>query len=337
MIRVPGLAERQPGSARRRVTAAVAGGNAGRYDAPVTPATPTRGLVFDIQRASLHDGPGIRTTVLLKGCPLRCVWCHNPESWRGVAELAFDSEACQHCLSCAPVCLHEGHHEIEGRHVYERRRCLACGSCAEVCPHGALRLFGRQMTADEVLAVVERDRPFYAKGGGGMTVSGGEPLSQAEFARELLAAAKDHAIGTCLDTSGEGRPEDLESLLPYADLVLFDYKATGADRHRELTGSDGTRILQNLDRLLLFGVRVILRAPLVPGVNDQPSHLDAIAGIWAGGGIEAVEVMPYHALGRDKRQRLGRAPGPEWPGATPQQVDAWLMALADRGCPARLG
>lgn len=298
---------------------------------------PKRGLVFEIQRASLHDGPGIRTTVFLKGCPLRCAWCHNPESWRGVAELAFDAEACQHCLSCVPACLHDGQLERDGRHVFERRRCLACGSCVEECPHGALKLYGREMTVDEVIAVVERDRPFYARGGGGMTVSGGEPLSQAEFARELLAAAKSRAIGTCLDTSGEGRSEDLESLLPYVDLVLFDYKASGADRHRELTGSDGTRILKNLDRLLLRGVRVILRVPLVPGVNDEPAHFDAIAGIWAGGGIEAVEVMPYHALGRDKRQRLGRGAAPEWPGTRPAVVDGWLMALADRGCPARLG
>jgi choline trimethylamine-lyase activating enzyme len=296
-----------------------------------------RGLVFDVQRASLHDGPGIRTTVLLKGCPLRCAWCHNPESWRGVAELAFDAQACEHCLSCGPACLHEGHREQGGRHAYVRRRCLACGSCAEACPHGALKLFGREATVDEVLAVVERDRPFYARGGGGLTVSGGEPLSQAEFTRELLAAAKGRAIATCLDTSGEGRPEDLQSLLPHVDLVLFDYKATGADRHRELTGSDGIRILGNLDRLLLRGARVILRAPLVPGVNDEPAHLDAIAAIWAGGGIEAVEVVPHRGLGRDARRRLGRAPGPEWPAATAREVDAWLMALADRGCPARLG
>jgi pyruvate formate lyase activating enzyme len=296
-----------------------------------------RGLVLDIQRSALHDGPGVRTTVFLKGCPLRCAWCHNPESWRGVAELSFDPEACAHCLACLPACPYGAQLESRGRHVYDRRHCLACGSCVEACGHGALALLGRRMTAAEVMRIVERDRPFYSRAGGGLTVSGGEPLSQAAFTRELLAAAKGSGIPTCLDTCGEGRLEDLETLLPFADVVLFDYKVTGAARHRELTGSDGTRILRNLDRVLLDGVRLFLRVPLVPGVNDLPEHLDAIAAIWAAGGVEAVEVMPYHALGRDKRRRLGRVAGPQWSGATAGQAEAWLAGLAERGCPARLG
>jgi len=298
---------------------------------------PLRGLVFDIQRAALHDGPGVRTTVFLKGCPLRCAWCHNPESWRGVAEISFAQDDCRHCLACSPVCLNDAHVEQAGKHALDRSRCFACGTCVETCEHGVLALVGREMTVPEVMSVVERDNPFYSRSGGGLTVSGGEPLSQPEFTRALFVAAKNHTIPTCLDTSGEGRVEDLEAVLPFVDLVLFDYKATGADRHRALTGSDGTRILQNLDRLLMRGVRVILRAPLVPGVNDEPAHLDAIAAIWSGGGIEAVEVMPYHALGRDKRRRLGRPGGPDWPSATDEQAGAWLAALAERGCPARLG
>jgi pyruvate formate lyase activating enzyme len=188
-----------------------------------------------------------------------------------------------------------------------------------------------------VIAIVERDAPFFARTGGGLTVSGGEPLSQPAFTRELLAAAKARALPTCLDTSGEGRTEELASLLPYVDLVLFDYKATGTVKHRQLTGSDGTRILANLDRLLAQGARIVLRAPLVAGVNDDEAHLDALASIFAGGGIEAVEVMPYHALGRDKRRRLGRHEGPEWPSATPEQAQAWVAALARRGCVVRLG
>lgn len=298
---------------------------------------PLRGLVLDIQRAALHDGPGQRTTVLLKGCPLRCAWCDSPESWRGMAEISFAQEDCRHCLACAPACLNDGHLASAGRHVLDRARCFACGTCVEACEHGVLALVGREMTVAEVMAVVELDRAFYTRSGGGLTVSGGEPLSQPEFTRALLAAARDRAIPTCLDTSGEGRVEDLEAVLPFVDLVLFDYKATGSDRHRELTGSDGTRILQNLDRLLSRGVRVILRVPLVPGVNDEPAHLDGIAAIWSGGGIEAVEVMPYHALGRDKRALLGRGGGPDWPSATDEQAAAWLAALAGRGCPARLG
>jgi glycyl-radical enzyme activating protein len=296
-----------------------------------------RGLVFDVQRGALHDGPGVRTTVFLKGCPLRCAWCHNPESWHSVAELAFDQEKCTDCLACLQDCLGGAHQEKDGRHVYDRRHCLACGSCVASCDPGGLVLFGREMTVPEVMAIVERDQPFYSKSGGGLTVSGGEPLSQPLFTLELLRAAKVRAIPTCLDTSGEGRAQDLQSLLPFVDLVLFDYKATGTVRHRELTGSDGTRILANLDEVLASGVRLVLRAPLVPGVNDDDAHLDAIAGIAAGGGVEVVEVMPYHAFGSDKRLRLGRHGGPGWPSATRDQAQRWLDALAERGCVARLG
>jgi pyruvate formate lyase activating enzyme len=193
------------------------------------------------------------------------------------------------------------------------------------------------MSVAEVMEVVERDQAFYRRSGGGLTVSGGEPLAQAAFTLALFEAAREREIHTCLDTCGAGEPADLEALLPVTDVVLFDYKATGAEVHEALTGVDGVALGENLERVLASGTPVILRVPLVPGVNDSEVHLDAVAALVARHPFEGVEVMPYHALGRDKRRRLGRPEGPEWPSATSARSRAWLEALASRGCDARLG
>jgi pyruvate formate lyase activating enzyme len=296
-----------------------------------------RGLVFDVQRSALHDGPGIRTTVFLKGCPLRCLFCHNPESWQPAPELTFDPDACLHCLRCRGVCPEGAHDERDGRHLLVRDRCRACGRCVESCEGEALAVAGRYTTVEEVMAVVERDRPFYERSGGGLTVSGGEPLVQPAFTRALLATARERGIHTCLDTCGAGAWSDLDSMRPSLDLVLFDYKATGAHRHHALTGHDGRAILRNLERLLDAGARVVLRLPLVDGVNDEPEHLDAVAHLAARHRLAGVEVLPYHAFGRDKRARLGRPAGPDWPTTPAARAREWTLALAARGCLARLG
>jgi pyruvate formate lyase activating enzyme len=295
-----------------------------------------RGTVFDVQRGALHDGPGVRTTVFLKGCPLRCAWCHNPESWLARPELSFEPSRCAHCLECAAACPSGAHRSGDGRHVLDRARCTAEGACAAACPSDALSLVGREWTVEGVLAVVERDRPFHERSSGGLTVSGGEPLAQPAFARALLAAAKERGVGTCLDTCGHAPWEDLAACLPFADLVLFDWKAGDPERHERLTGVDGALVRENLGRLVGTGAAVVLRAPLVEGVNDDPSSLDALASVAHRLGL-AVEVLPHHALGRDKRARLGRAAGPSWPSASAERARAWVDALRARGARARLG
>jgi pyruvate formate lyase activating enzyme len=205
----------------------------------------------------------------------------------------------------------------------------------EACDHGALKRVGREIPVAEVMAVVERDRAFYERSGGGLTVSGGEPLAQASFTRALLSAAKEQGLHTCLDTCGAGKASDLDSLLPLVDLVLFDYKATGPEAHRAFTGVDGVALKARLEQVIASGVPVILRVPLVPGVNDSGDHLDAVAAL--ADRLAGVEVLPHHALGRDKRRRLGLTDPPDWPSATETQARAWLDALASRGCTARLG
>jgi pyruvate formate lyase activating enzyme len=205
----------------------------------------------------------------------------------------------------------------------------------DACDNGALKRVGREVSVAEVMAVVERDRAFYERSGGGLTVSGGEPLAQASFTRALLSAAKERGLHTCLDTCGAGKASGLETLLPLVDLVLFDYKATGPEAHRDLTGVDGVALQARLQQVLASAVPVILRVPLVPGVNDTAEHLDAVAAL--AGALAGVEVMPHHALGRDKRRRLGLGDPPDWPSATETQAKAWLDALASRGCTARLG
>ncbi len=283
-----------------------------------------RGMIFDIQRMSIHDGPGIRTTVFLKGCPLHCAWCHNPEGMRAQPELAFTPSLCIGCGYCFRECERGGHAMVDGRHHLEREQCVACFDCAEECYSGALETVGREISVAEVIDEVKKDRIFYNESGGGVTLSGGEPLAQPAFTRAILEAAAREGIHTCVETSGFGPREPIEAIVPYTRLFLFDYKETSPERHIQSTGCSNETILANLRYLDSCGAAIILRCPIVPGVNLRDDHLEGIAAIARSlDHCEAIHLMGYHALGEAKRARFGSGEtGEVAHGMTREEVEA---------------
>jgi pyruvate formate lyase activating enzyme len=267
----------------------------------------TSGRIFDIQRFSIHDGPGIRTTVFLKGCPLRCLWCGNPESISREPLLSYLPEkciACGDCLTaCRPGALAAG---AGGRTVLDRGRCTRCGDCPPHCDPKALEMVGREASVEDVLGVVLRDREYYAESGGGLTLSGGEPLGQPEFAEALLNAAKVEGLHCCVETSGHASGSDVERLAPLVDLWLYDIKETDPRRHAEFTGVWTTQILANLERLHAAGAKILLRCPMIPQHNARQEHLDGIVALARRlPKLEGVELLPYYDLWRAKLKRFG--------------------------------
>ena len=266
----------------------------------------TRTLIFDREKFALHDGPGIRTVVFMKGCPLRCLWCHNPESQSFKAELLFNSSRCRMCGKCAAVCKGDCHAIEEGKHSFDREKCLQCGLCTTYCPGDALKLCGREMSVDEVMEEVLKDKVFYETSGGGITLSGGEPLAHIDFTAELLQAAKANLLHTAVETCGFAPWEHIEQLLDSTDLWLYDIKAE-AGKHKALTGVPFEPIAENLRKLSDSGASIILRCPLVPGTNDTNEHLTAIGKLADSlKGVEQIDLEPYHPLGESKALQLGR-------------------------------
>jgi glycyl-radical enzyme activating protein len=299
------------------------------------------GRVFDIQRFSLHDGPGIRTTVFLKGCPLRCLWCHNPEGISASPSVSFLPEKCMACGECVRVCTH-GAHRLEGpepldskvTHVYDREACTTCGECTDLCDSGTLEFVGRPVTVEEVMQEVSQDRAFYRTSGGGITISGGEPLSQIHFTLALLRAAREQGIHRCIETSGFASWERFRAILPLVNLFLFDCKETDAQRHREFTGKSNLLILENLRALHAAGAMVELQCPIVPGLNDREDHFAGIATLAQSlPNLQGVRLLPYHPLGKSKLQRFGLAPPPLAPHKPlePSHLDRWTAWLRQKG------
>ncbi|MGD2178218.1 MAG: glycyl-radical enzyme activating protein [Anaerolineae bacterium] len=265
------------------------------------------GIVFDIKRFSIHDGPGIRTTVFLKGCPLSCWWCHNPEGQAEEPELILRPDRCIGCGACLDVCEREAI-VVEGDVIVtQRERCTACGVCVEVCYTEARELVGRPMTVAQVMDEIERDGAFYDQSGGGVTFSGGEPLAQPHFLRVLLRACKERGVHTALDTCGFASWNELDGLREDVDLFLYDLKLMDDVRHRESTGVSNEPILENLQRLSGRRHRIVLRVPIIPGINDDEENLGQI-GRFARGlpSLEGVDLLPYHSIWRDKHRGLGK-------------------------------
>ncbi|MGI6315236.1 MAG: glycyl-radical enzyme activating protein [Christensenellales bacterium] len=264
------------------------------------------GIFSDIKRMSVHDGPGIRTTLFLKGCPLRCLWCHNPENLSRSPNLSYTAKLCAGCGACGEVCPSGVHSFDGGIHSLAYDRCRGCGACVKECYIGALKIFGRRMTAEEAAEMLLEDEPFYGRSGGGVTFSGGEPLMQSGFLRAVMEILKGKGIHIAADTCGEVPWAAFEEILPYTDLFLYDIKHIDSAAHRKGTGAGNERIIENLRRLSARGGRIEIRTPVIPGWNDDDGTLGAIAALLASlPGIVRWRLLPYHSMAKAKYEAIG--------------------------------
>ena len=279
------------------------------------------GRVLNIQKFSVDDGPGIRTTVYFKGCNLKCLWCHNPESIGREIDIRYDSQRCVKCGLCSEVCPVGAQRLEGGERTFQREICTKCGKCAEVCPTKALIPYGLTMTAQEVFFEIEKDRAFYVKSKGGVTFSGGEPMLQLDFLKELLSACREKGFHTTVDTAGNVPWNRYLEILSEVDLFLFDVKAMDEDLHFAITGSSNRRILENLQKLSVAGKNIIVRLPVIPGVNFVEEEAERLTKFLAGlNGKIAIELLPFHKLGENKYESLQMAyeckhcipPNKEW-------------------------
>jgi pyruvate formate lyase activating enzyme len=264
------------------------------------------GIVFDIKRFSIHDGPGIRTTVFLKGCPLRCAWCHNPESQRPEPQMMLRPSRCIACGACVDECPEEAIHWNGAGPITDRTLCVACGVCTDFCAGEARELVGREMDIEEVLGEIKRDLAFFDESGGGVTFSGGDPLFQADFTLALLQACKTLEIHTAFDTSGAASWETLNRVRPFVDLFLYDLKLIENGRHRAATGSSNRVILDNLRRLSEAGESIQLRMAIIPGINDDEENIRLTAEFAAAlPQIRGISLLPFHNTAQEKYGNLG--------------------------------
>lgn len=296
------------------------------------------GLLLDTKRFAVHDGPGIRTAFFTKGCPLKCIWCHNPESTSGAPQTGYYADLCQHCGSCAQVCPQGAQKLGAEGHVFTSSLCSACGKCEDECPGNALKLYGRKVTVDEALSLALEDRAFYDESGGGVTISGGEPLVQKEFTLALFRALKAEGIHTALDTCAFVPRQALEEVLDVTDMFLVDFKHADSGMHKKLTGQPNELIKSNLEFLSSQGKRIEIRIPFVPGCNDSDENMEATGAFLGKLKIEAVKLLPYHALARNKYKALQMSDTmPDAHSPTEEELGHAAEILQKYGLAARSG
>lgn len=295
-------------------------------------------IIFNVQKFSVHDGPGIRTTVFFKGCPLRCQWCHNPESQEGLPELVYDREKCTLCRRCLSACARGAIQIADNSLLTDRDHCHACGHCADRCLSGAREVAGKKAVLHDLLREIEQDRVFYEQSGGGVTFSGGEALSQIDALAELAYACKSRGLHVAVDTCGYAPFASFERILEYTDLFLYDVKHMSDTAHRQYTGQGNDLILSNLRRLAAAGANIALRLPLIEGVNTHDENIEALAVFIRDIRLIQVNLLPYHNTGSSKYARLGRLFDPAVCSApTPAKLQLIAARLSLTGHKIHLG
>lgn len=287
------------------------------------------GRIASVKRMAVHDGPGLRTTIFFKGCPLHCIWCHNPECISTAPEVAYIAKKCINCCECLSLC--DANLIIGNTHVFERANCTSCGKCEKICLGGAFTFYGREVTVDEAAQILLEDRAFYASSGGGITLSGGEPLMQPNFAAALLCRMKEETIHTAVDTSGFCSRMALDMVAPFTDIFLYDMKSASPKVHEECTGQRNEVIIDNLRYLSEMGKNIEIRIPLIPGKND--GEMEGIAEILSSlRGISLIRVLPYHPFSASKYLSLGFAYGmPEITRPDKETMARAVAVFTDRG------
>jgi pyruvate formate lyase activating enzyme len=302
-----------------------------------TPRSELRGLVFDVMRFALHDGPGIRTTVFLKGCPLGCWWCHNPEGLSSEQEVIYFAGRCARCGDCVAACPHQAITWNDGP-VHDPNLCEKSGRCAAVCPAEATEMVGRWVTPDQIVEEVMRDRVFFDESGGGVTFSGGEPFLQARFLGAALEGCRARRIHTVVETCGIASQSALLRAARNVDLFLYDLKLMDSDEHRKYTGAGNEAILENLRALAAEHRNIIVRMPVIPGINDGAQNTEDLVQFLKAAGISRLDLLPYHQTGSDKYTRLNRTYRLEAlkPPST-EQIQAFADEFRQRGLEVRVG